>query len=74
MTQHSEENKFDLSINTVARKFAKLCPPSLMNEAVQQLTSEKIHLSWRKTANDMVDMISFRHEMIAEIEAAANQI
>ncbi len=73
MTQQSEENKFDPSITIVTRKFAKLCPPALMNEAVQQLTSEKIHPTWRKTAVEMVDMISFRHEMVAEIEAAAKR-
>lgn len=73
MTQNNEGNKFDPSINIVTRKFAKLCPYSLVSEVVEQFTSDQIHLTWRKTAVDMVDMISFRHDMIAEIQNAAQK-
>ena len=73
MTKNSDGSRIDPSISIVTRKFSKLCPPSLNNEAVALLTSEVIHLAWTKTAVDMVNMISFRHEMISEIREAASK-
>ena len=74
MTKNSDGNRIDPSISIVTRKFSKMCPPSLNDEAITQLKSDNIHAAWTKTAVDMVNMISFRYEMISEIREAALQV
>jgi hypothetical protein len=69
MKQAVDSKRPDPSFGITARQFAKSCPPLLANTAAWLLNDKNIIPNWRKTANDMREMIEFRRDMLLELEA-----
>ncbi|MFQ5419335.1 MAG: DUF5691 domain-containing protein [Anaerolineae bacterium] len=66
----SEGPHIDPTMNIITRKFARLCPPSLVAETVQQLDTAVIQPGWIKSVNELINTLQFREEMARELASS----
>ena len=66
--RQANDEKPDLTLNNLLKRFGQACPPELADTAVAQLTTiADLSSTWQKTVQDLCRTLQLRRNLLAEI-------